>query len=214
MRSRPPAVTTTRDMTMTIESSARRTYAFRNETLIERLHASESYRLEALHLAAGFAARRARFGGGLSDNAVRAYCSSIDWSRTVVVGAFRAGRMDAAIEMFPLSDTWNAAEVAFSCAPVESRRGLCERLVDRALDEARERSCRAIYVELTFPSDPLIEVLAKRGALTIRDGAAWVVLHPASASRERSSDVATPDVPTDLFRVRHTDNNGLLVNDH
>ena len=194
-------------LTMTIQSSSPRSLAFRNDIYIERLHVSESYRLEALHLVAGFAARRVRFGGGLSDNAVRAHCNSIDWSRAVIVGAFRAGRMDAAIEMFPLSDTWDAAEVAFTCASVEDRRELCDRLIDRAFNEAREKSCRAIYVELTPPGDPLIELLARRGALTIREGAAWVVLDQENVSREGPSDSEELNAAADTLRVQCTANN-------
>ena len=71
--------------------------------IIRLLEPDESYRLEALYSVLDFDGRRNRFGAAICDVSLRSYCRSLDWTCIVVVGAFKSRRMEAAIELVPLS---------------------------------------------------------------------------------------------------------------
>src|SRR5271165_3037291 len=109
--------------------------------IFRTLEAQECYRLEALYCTLDAAGRRRRFCAGVSDAAIRSHCETLAAKGAVVIGAFQANRMDAAVEIVPFSSAWEEAEIAVASRPHGRARGLLQALVRLAAQETRRRGC-------------------------------------------------------------------------
>ena len=79
--------------------------------------------------------RYRRFCRPMTDAAIRAYLCAIDWSQTLILGAFeRDARL---IGMLELCDAGRSAEIAVAVAPEHRKHGVARALLQRALLEAR-----------------------------------------------------------------------------
>jgi hypothetical protein len=139
------------------------------------LHPTESFRLAALYQVADFDARRARFAAAVSEDSVRRHLRRLDLNQTLVVGAFRRGRMDAAMELHPFFDNWERAEIVF----IGRRRfpiTLHAALLDAAIGEARDRGCNTFYFEPPGYGDATSGLLRARCEIRYVDGAMWASL--------------------------------------
>ena len=72
-------------------------------------------RIEAFFLSFDFDQRRSYFGGGISDQSIREYCSAIDWSTTDMIARTSRYCLEAlaTIVSLPLDNT--KAELAVAC---------------------------------------------------------------------------------------------------
>ena len=78
--------------------------------------------------------RYRRFCRPMTDAAIRAYLCAIDWSQTLILGAFeRDARL---IGMLELCDAGRSAEIAVAVAPEHRKHGVARALLQRALLEA------------------------------------------------------------------------------
>jgi hypothetical protein len=144
---------------------------------LAELHPTESFRLAALYQVADFDARRARFGAAVSEDSVRRHLRRLDLNQTLVIGAFRHGRMDAAMELHSFFDNWERAEIAF----IGRRRfpkTLHAALLDAAIGEARDRGCETLYFEPPGYGDATSALLRARCDIRYVDGAMWASLDP------------------------------------
>jgi hypothetical protein len=148
--------------------------------VFEALHPSELFKLTALYLVANFEARRKRFAGAVSDDSVRRYCRRLDLNHTLVIGAFRRHRMDAAIELHPILDNWERAEIAFIGSRYFSM-AFQAALLDAAIYEARGRGCEMLYLEELAYNDAMRALLQSRCELSYGDSAIWARIDSSTA---------------------------------
>ena len=147
-----------------------------------RLSAVDRHRLTDLLVGGGLALRRMRFGGGMSDFAVRRHCEGVDFEEVAIFGAFRSGRLTGVVEIWPLEE--EAAEIVFAYPRAEPD-ALCRRLAYAALAEVRARGVRLLRLEGFDRTCPLMRALAAAGAMRQRGGGAVEIATPACVRSER-----------------------------
>src|ERR1700753_1752242 len=97
----------------------------KNSTASEFSHLSDSslvfkslaagdigHALLPFYLSLDFETRRRRFGGGVSDEAIRRHCEGLDPKNAMVLACAGQGGLLAAIELHALSPDWEHAELA------------------------------------------------------------------------------------------------------
>jgi hypothetical protein len=118
----------------------------------ERLTPHDLDRLKLFYRGLGFGARRQRFGGGLSDQAIVKHCDGIDWRRSIVVA--RSGKyfLQAVLELHPLSPAWDSAEIALACGSAGERLEVFAQLIQAAAFTAAAYGCVTfkIFIDTTF----------------------------------------------------------------
>ncbi|WP_213737671.1 hypothetical protein [Bradyrhizobium sp. dw_411] len=107
----------------------------------QTLSANDVDRLSAFYLSLDFDSRRRRFGGGQSDDAIVAYCRTANWQRSIIIARGSNHLLDAVLEIHPLSDSWDRAEITLTC-PLECDRSfIFAELFQLAALTAGERGC-------------------------------------------------------------------------
>ena len=102
--------------------------------IIRALCVPEEPAVAAFMLALSERDRYRRFCRSMTDAAIRAYLCAIDWSQTLIVGAFdHDARL---IGMLELCDAGHSAEIAVAVAPEHRKHGVARTLLQRALLEA------------------------------------------------------------------------------
>jgi hypothetical protein len=167
--------------------------------IIRLLEPDESYRLEALYGVLDFDGRRNRFGAAICDVSLRSYCRSLDWTRVVVVGAFESRRMDAAIELVPLSAAWDAAEIAVTCFP-RWCDDLAVQMLSLALAEIQLRGCKRLLAPSRLENPALSRLLRSAGEPRIEDDPTWIDLKDAPLASARTF-LFPRSGPNRVFRV-------------
>jgi hypothetical protein len=140
--------------------------------ILRSLEPEEYYRLDALWCTLNSADRRRRFGAAVSDASIRNYCETLADKDAVVIGAFRSNRMDAVIEVFPLSPAWEEAEIAMTSR--SDSRALLEELFRLAAQEAQRRGCATLIALLGDDCLGALPVLATLGDVELDDDLARV----------------------------------------
>jgi GNAT superfamily N-acetyltransferase len=103
--------------------------------IIRELYAPEQHIVSGFLLALSERDRYRRFCRPMSDEAMHAYIRAIDWSETVVMGAFDAeARL---IGMLELCDAGTAAEIAVAVSAAHRSHGVARALMVRALLKAK-----------------------------------------------------------------------------
>jgi hypothetical protein len=97
--------------------------------------------LLSFYLSLDFDARRARFGGGLSDDAIRQHCRQLDPNRTIVLACSGPAGLLAAIELHALSFGWGDVELAIAECAATDQRTIIAQLLQLAAFAAGERGC-------------------------------------------------------------------------
>jgi len=125
--------------------------------------------------------RSLRFMGALSDAAIEAHCSGLNWFRTVVIGFFDAGVLRGAAEIqvadkrVPL-----LCEAAFTVETAWQDQGVGSELLRRAVLIARNRSARGLQISCFSDNYRIQHVAAKFGA------------HFQSRAGYSEADIVTP----------------------
>lgn len=140
---------------------------------IRTLWLHERGKLEAHLLRLGPHERHLRFGGYLSDEAVRRYCRQVEWWKSHLVGLIDdAGELRAVGEARLRRDGWvREADLAFSVETPFQGEGLGTELFHRLLTYARNRGVARVFIT-SLPGNARMRRIAKRFGLSIRcDGA-------------------------------------------
>jgi hypothetical protein len=132
------------------------------------LEADEAHHLEALLSVLDFDGRRNRFGAAICDLSLRSFCRRANRATAIVIGAFRSRRMEAAIELFPLSPHWESAELELTCFPVW-REDLALQLLAQAIVEASTRGCTGLIAYSPLRNSDLHRLLCLSGAVFVGD---------------------------------------------
>jgi hypothetical protein len=84
--------------------------------------------------------------------------------------------MDAAIEVVPLSATWDEAEIAFTSIR-RKHEPFLSSLLQLTIDEARRRSCTKLFTLVENADATLRCSLARVGKIELDDdGFAWIAI--------------------------------------
>lgn len=147
-------------------------------TLFRKLRAGERRELEAHFLRLADEDRRLRFGGlSVKPQALAAYLRAIDWTRSVMIGAFVDGSLRGVGQiavakgsaLAALPSLWPRADGAEFAVSVErdwQRRGLGRRLLAQAVVVARNRSIPALYM-YCLPENERMRRLAARAGVRL-----------------------------------------------
>lgn len=136
-------------------------------TVFRPLLPTEAARYSAHLLRLSAADRRARFMGGLSDDAVRAHVGRIDWTQAIILAAIVGGEVRGAVEL-RFADT--RAELAISIEADWQNQGLGGMLVRRAFTMARNRSVRGIELYCLGDNHRMLRIAGRLSALISFDG--------------------------------------------
>jgi len=177
-------------MRSAIESAMTREGQF--EHVFRLLEGHEWYRLEALYCALDASGRRRRFCAVVSDASIRDHCEGLARKGAVVIGAFQSGRMDAAVEIVPVSEVWDEAEIAVTSFRRDAG-ALVSRLLDLAAREGRRRGCDT-FMTVLEGADGLLPALACLGDVELDSEIAWIDISESDAvslqpSREQPSSL-------------------------
>lgn len=127
--------------------------------------------------------RHARFSGTVSDDVIENHCRNLDWSRTILIGAFHQGVLRGAVELCTDRLLWpDSAELAISVEKDFQEMRIGSALVRRALTIARNRSITTIAI-ICQSTNRRMRALARRyGGKAEIDGGeviATIPLEPA-----------------------------------
>jgi hypothetical protein len=138
------------------------TYSFKSLTAGE-LQSS----LLAFYLGLGFDERRARFGGGVSDDSIRRHCRRLDPDRSIVLACAGPSGLMAAIELHSLSSGWEDCELALAECAAADRTTIVTHLLQLAAFAAGERGCAAFIIPCWSPQRGLLELLRGMGRVRV-----------------------------------------------
>jgi hypothetical protein len=156
------------------------------------LTADDAGRLTRFYLGFDFEARRSRFGEAGSDDAIIEYCDAIEWRRSILIA--RAGAVDlkAVLEIHPLSQQWDCAELIAACPDDDDRIHCFAQLLQIAAFAAGQRGCRTFLVPLDDTSREILPLLQGLGRVRLAATQACVYLGDTAVSRRRARNAAMP----------------------
>jgi hypothetical protein len=156
------------------------------------LTADDADRLMQFYLGFEYAARRSRFGLEVSDGEIIGYCTGIEWRHSVLIARDAAGCLEAVLEIHPLSQQWDCAEL-IAAAP---DRGDCSQrfaqLLQVAAFAAGQRGCRTFLVPWNDTSREILPLLQGLGRVRIATTQACVDLGGCDIPRERKETAMWP----------------------
>jgi hypothetical protein len=136
-----------------------------------------------------FDARRARFGCAVSDDSIIRHCRGLNLSDVEVLGCVGPTGLIAAVELHPLSPTWEDAELALTEATTTNKIVILGHLLQLAAFAAGKRGCNALVIH-TEPSEPdLLRLLRGMGRIRAQwdiarvDIAEYALIHSLSVAR-------------------------------
>ena len=142
--------------------------------------------LLSFYLGLGFDARRARFGGAVSDHSIRRHCRHLDPDRSIVFACSGPSGLIAAIELHPLSSDWEDCELAHAeCATVD-RTTIVAHLLQLAAFAAGERGCATFIIPCWTPEHGMLELLRGMGRVRVHGDAVRVELGEYASLHGRS----------------------------
>lgn len=120
------------------------------------LSIADTDRLARFYLGFDFEARHDRFGAEAGDDAIIAYCNSIEWRHSILLAWGNAQGLDVIVEIHPLSQQWDCAELIVACPSRDERGRSVAELLQSAARLAGARGCRTFLVP---SNDMLREIL-------------------------------------------------------
>ena len=112
----------------------------------------DELRLRAFFLSFDFDQRRAYFGGGMSDPAIREYCETIDWENVTIIARSGPACIDAVIILASLPPAHTTAKLSLGCPLSGNQAQVVRELLDVAIDFAALRFRKLIGCpELAHP---------------------------------------------------------------
>ena len=150
------------------------------------LTAEDAGRLTQFYLGFDFEARHDRFGAEASDEAIIDYCDAIAWRRSVLIARARALVLEAVLEIHPLSQQWDCAELIAACPSRGDRGDSLARLLQIAAFAAGQRGCRTFLVPSNDMLREILPLLQDIGRVRIATTHASVDLGDYAFGRQRA----------------------------
>lgn len=148
--------------------------------------------LVSFYLQLDFDARRRRFGGTVSDHSLRQYCAMLNLDRSVVLGCFDPAGLVAAIELHPLIENWEAAELAVAGRHARHTTNIISHLLQLAAFVVGERGCNTLIVPFHSRQFCLIELLRGMGRVRVHDDSARLDVSDYACLRDVSTRLNRP----------------------
>ena len=130
--------------------------------------------LPRFYLSMGFDARRARFGCAVSDDSITRHCLRLDLERSVILGCIGDIGLLAAIELHPLSSTWEDVELAVTEDLTTDKVMILGHLLQLAAFVAGKRGCIAFIASLNPSEYDLLRLLRSMGRVRVQGESARV----------------------------------------
>jgi hypothetical protein len=99
----------------------------------------DELRLRAFFLSFDFDQRRAYFGGGMSDPAIREYCETIDWENMTIIARSGPACIDAVVILASLPPAHTTAKLSLACPLPGNQAQVVRELLNLAIDVAALR---------------------------------------------------------------------------
>ena len=129
--------------------------------IIRELREDERSAVLAFFLCLSSMDRYRRFGRPMGDEALRTYVARLDWTDTVLFGAFAS---DAALAgLLELADVRGGAEIAVVVAPQSRGTGLGRAMMDRALLKAKVRGHEKVVLLCQMDNQPMRRLARSAG---------------------------------------------------
>jgi GNAT superfamily N-acetyltransferase len=141
----------------------------------------------------GASDRYRRFGRPMTDDAVSAYVAGLDWTDSVILGAFdRDAELAGLLE---LADVRDGAEIAVVVHQRARGQGLGRALMDRALLKAKVRGSQRVVLLCQMDNEPMRRLARSAGLKAhVEDGEVEGSLTLAHAKITDRTEDATHDV--------------------
>jgi hypothetical protein len=98
------------------------------------------------YLGLDFDARRARFGGAVSDSSIRQYCQGLDFDRAIVLACLDTANLVAVIELHSIAPDWRCAELVLASSATGDQTTILGHLLQLAAFAAGKRGCAALML--------------------------------------------------------------------
>jgi hypothetical protein len=144
--------------------------------------------LPSFYLGLDFDARRVRFGCAVSDDSIIRHCHGLDLSSGEVLGCVGPTGLIAAIELHPLSPTWEDAELAVAETTTTDRIIILGHLLQLAAFSAGKRGCNALVIHMEPSERDLLRLLRGMGRIRVQGDSARVDI--AEYARMQSLSIA------------------------
>lgn len=148
------------------------------------LVAADLNSLVSFYLQLDFDARRYRFCGAISDNSIRQHCDQLNFARSVVLGCFDAASLMATIELHPLFDEWEEAELAVVARHCSHTTNILGHLLQLTAFIAGRRGCHTLIVPFNSREHSLVELFRGMGRVRVHDEGARVDISAYASLRE------------------------------
>lgn len=154
------------------------------------LGVADTDRLTRFYLGFDFEARHDRFGPDAGDDAIIAYCNSIEWRHSILLAWDSAQAPDAVVEIHPLSQQWDCAELIVACPSRECGRSVA-KLLQSVAQVAGARGCRTFLVPSNDMLREMLPTLQGIGRVRIATTQACVDLSGYVVARQPLPAAAT-----------------------
>jgi hypothetical protein len=120
------------------------------------------------YLGLDFDARRKRFGGAVSDDAVRRHCRGLNLDNAIALACSGQSGIVAAIELHPLGSDWEDTELALAECTKADRTTIVAHLLQLAAFAAGKRGCTTFIIQSCSSERDFLELLRGMGRLRMQ----------------------------------------------
>lgn len=124
--------------------------------------------LLSFYLALDFDARRTRFCGAVSDDAIKRHCRRLDLEQAIVLACSAPAGLVAAIELHPLLPSWEASELAIAECATTDRTIIIANLLQLAAFAAGKRGCTTFIIPSYSSGHVLLQLLRGMGRVLVQ----------------------------------------------
>jgi hypothetical protein len=132
--------------------------------------------LRPFYLGLDFDARRRRFGGAVSDDAIWRHCQGLDLEKAIVLACAGETGLLAVIELHALAPDWEHAELALAESAKADRTTIVAHLLQLAAFAAGKRGCTAFVVPSCSTERDFLHLLRGMGRAEMRADVLWLEL--------------------------------------
>jgi hypothetical protein len=121
------------------------------------------------YLGLDFDARRRRFGGAVSDNAIRQHCRGLNLDNAIILACSGKAGLIAAIEVHPLASGWEDSELALAECANADRTTIVAHLLQLAAFAAGKRACTTFVIPSCSSERDFLELLRGMGRVRMQE---------------------------------------------
>lgn len=134
---------------------------------LRRLRSDDRQRMTGHLLALSPEDRRMRFCGAIKDERIARYVQGLDFARAVIIGAFADSQLCGIAELIPVPGEPGRAELGVSVHPPWRNAGVGTRLLQRALNLARNRFIAEVHL-IFLPDNHSMRRLAQKFGASLK----------------------------------------------